>query len=227
MSFWYKLYAISSGNDPSRDGTTINWIKELDVIRRKFGLTTPTIAVVGDTGSGKSSLLNAVLGYPALLPTSGMRACTAVVVEITANQDDEAYRAEVEFLSKKEWKEERDVILREVAYTDKDGRERFRRPEPGTDAAIGWAKILAVHGRVSWDQKENYVTRALGEVYTIKDADPQAFRKKVETYIDSTDDDEEEDDKRPKFWPIVKLVKMKIPLPNQVGGVILAVIGWF
>ena len=142
---------------------------ELEAIRSRFGLTDPTIAVVGDTGSGKSSLLNAVLGHPSLLPTSGMRACTAVVVEISANKDDASYRAEVEFLSKKEWNDEKEIILKEVAYVDKEGRERFRRPEPGTDAAIGWAKILAVHGRVSWEKAENHVTKALGAVYRIKD----------------------------------------------------------
>ena len=120
----------------------------------------------------------------------------------------------MEFLSKKEWNEEKELILREVAYVDKEGRERFRRPEPGTDAAIGWAKILAVHGRVSWEKADNHVTRALGATYRVKDEDADAFRKKVERFIDSADV-EDEDDNAPKFWPIVKLVKIKVPLPNR------------
>lgn len=40
------------------------------------------IGVVGDTGAGKSSCLNALLGEEEVLPQSGMRACTACVVEV-------------------------------------------------------------------------------------------------------------------------------------------------
>eukprot|EP00961_Rhodomonas_salina_P093747 1261278-Rhodomonas_salina.5 len=35
--------------------------------------------VYGPSGAGKSSALNAVLGEPELLPTNGMRACTATM----------------------------------------------------------------------------------------------------------------------------------------------------
>jgi GTPase SAR1 family protein len=59
------------------------------------------IAVVGDTGSGKSSLMNALLDHADILPTSGMRACTAVVVEITNNRLNNNYEADIEFLSEK------------------------------------------------------------------------------------------------------------------------------
>jgi hypothetical protein len=48
--------------------------------------------------------------------------------------------------------EEKELILRSVTYVDKEGRERFRHPEPGTDAAIGWAKLVAVHGHVTRDK---------------------------------------------------------------------------
>ncbi len=37
---------------------------------------------MGDTGAGKSSMLNALLGEQAILPTSGMRACTASIIEM-------------------------------------------------------------------------------------------------------------------------------------------------
>ena len=59
------------------------------------------IAVVGDTGAGKSSLMNAVLDHAAILPTSGMRACTAVVVEINNNPHSLYYEADIDFLSEK------------------------------------------------------------------------------------------------------------------------------
>lgn len=69
---------------------------------QKFTLLPDTIiAVVGDTGAGKSSLLNALLDHFDILPTSGMQACTAAVVEINSNMKDDLYRAEIEFLSEK------------------------------------------------------------------------------------------------------------------------------
>jgi predicted GTPase len=57
------------------------------------------IAVVGDTGAGKSSLVNALVDQAYCLPTSGMRACTAVVVKVEQNLRNNHYEADVEFLS--------------------------------------------------------------------------------------------------------------------------------
>jgi ATPase subunit of ABC transporter with duplicated ATPase domains len=45
------------------------------------------VGVLGSTGVGKSSLLNALLDEAAVLPTSGSRGCTAAVVELTYNRD--------------------------------------------------------------------------------------------------------------------------------------------
>lgn len=58
------------------------------------------IGVVGSTGAGRSSVINALLDEECLVSTNCMRACTAVITEIQYNESvDEAkkYRAEVEF----------------------------------------------------------------------------------------------------------------------------------
>ena len=57
------------------------------------------IAIVGATGEGKSSLINALLDHRNVLPTSGMRACTAVVVEVVENTDSDQFEADIEFRS--------------------------------------------------------------------------------------------------------------------------------
>ena len=66
-------------------------------------LTTPqtVIAVVGGTGEGKSSLMNALLDHRSVLPTSGIRACTAVVVEVVNNTTSDTFEADIEFLKQK------------------------------------------------------------------------------------------------------------------------------
>jgi len=55
--------------------------------------------VVGTTGTGKSSLLNAIIDKYNVLPTSGTQACTAVVVKIQNNYKNDLYEADIEFLS--------------------------------------------------------------------------------------------------------------------------------
>ena len=58
------------------------------------------IAIVGATGEGKSSLINALLDHRNVLPTSGHRACTAVVVEVVDNAESDKFEADIEFRSK-------------------------------------------------------------------------------------------------------------------------------
>ena len=58
------------------------------------------IAIVGATGEGKSSLINALLDHRNVLPTSGMRACTSVVVEVVENTGSDLFEADIEFRSK-------------------------------------------------------------------------------------------------------------------------------
>jgi predicted GTPase len=79
--------------------TLLNHRKDLKDLQTKFSLPKTVIAVVGKMGAGKSSLINAVLDQLNILPTSGMRACTAVVVEVISNMKNEKYEADITFLS--------------------------------------------------------------------------------------------------------------------------------
>ena len=79
-----------------------------DLLKHK--VDTPTIiGVVGNTGAGKSSVINAMLEEERLDPTNCMRACTAVVTEISWNssEDESArYRAEVDFIDHSDWEKD-------------------------------------------------------------------------------------------------------------------------
>ncbi len=44
-------------------------------------LPSSSFVTFGDTGAGKSTLLNALIGESNILPTNGMRACTATIIE--------------------------------------------------------------------------------------------------------------------------------------------------
>ena len=63
----------------------------------KFGVF---VGVAGATGVGKTALLNALLGYPELLPTSNHEAATAVPCAVSYSTDDTAgqrFRGRVTF----------------------------------------------------------------------------------------------------------------------------------
>ena len=55
-------------------------------------------AFSGNTGQGKSSLLNALLEHQNILPTSDDESCTSSVVEVSYSNSDN-YEAYIEFIS--------------------------------------------------------------------------------------------------------------------------------
>lgn len=49
-----------------------------------------------------------------LVPTNCMRACTAVVTEISYHYEDIPYRAQIEFVTEKEWEKELQVLFNDL-----------------------------------------------------------------------------------------------------------------
>lgn len=87
------------------------WLGDIERILRQ-AYTPPTIiGIVGNTGAGKSSMLNALLDQPKpFIPTSSTRACTATITEMSYH-DNETFRAVIEFVSTETWKTELDVLF--------------------------------------------------------------------------------------------------------------------
>ena len=125
-----------SENKPDDEGISFcsearneEWRKEIQDQLSSGTIGPKTIVgVLGSTGVGKSSLLNALLDEAAVLPTSGSRGCTAAVVELTYNRDlvkdatitthpattivdstakmTPVYKGKVEFIKLEDWKSE-------------------------------------------------------------------------------------------------------------------------
>ena len=70
------------------------WRKQLKELEGKCSIPSLTVGVVGTTGTGKSSLLNAMIDEYNVLPTSGTQACTAVVVKIQNNYKNDLYEVD-------------------------------------------------------------------------------------------------------------------------------------
>ncbi|XP_048745844.2 uncharacterized protein LOC125658551 isoform X2 [Ostrea edulis] len=183
------------------------WQKDLEELETKFALSKTVIAVVGDTGAGKSSLMNALLDQLDILPTSGLRACTAVVVEVVSNMDNHKYEADITFLSKEDWHEELRLLLRDL--TDVNGKLKKGAPDPKSEAGVAFLKIKAVYGKIDKFEVLRHhtnVTKWLDRVKTISHSEPAHFRNAIDKYIETAD---------PgiggQFWPIVKKVTIRLP----------------
>ncbi|KIJ27412.1 hypothetical protein M422DRAFT_55053 [Sphaerobolus stellatus SS14] len=122
------------------------WLREITGLEQQ-GSPTTLVAVCGATGAGKSSLLNAILDVN-IVPTSGMRACTAVVTEISY-QDKPTIDADVSFLSREEWQQELEVLLDDLV--DEDGNLR-RATDLRSEAGVAWHKVHAVYPSLTQDQ---------------------------------------------------------------------------
>ncbi|XP_052090923.1 nuclear GTPase SLIP-GC-like [Mytilus californianus] len=186
--------------------TLDKWKKDLEELEKQLIIPKVTIAVVGATGSGKSSLINAVLDQFSVLPTSGTQACTSVVVKIENNEDGEQYEADIEFLSREEWQEEHDVLIKDI--TKNDGTMKNTKPHEQSEAGVAFLKMRAVYGQFSSldDLKvENIITSHLGKIKNLKSNTLQEFSCNIEKYIIGTEEEGQH------LWPIIKSVTIRIP----------------
>ncbi|KAG5716551.1 GTPase SLIP-GC [Termitomyces sp. T112] len=168
------------------------WMREIESLTSQ-GAPTTLIAVCGATGAGKSSVLNAILDDN-IVPTSGMRACTAVVTEL-AYHNKPTIDADVSFLSEAEWKEELTILLTDLI--DEDGNIK-RSTDLKSDAGVAWSKVHAVYPNISQEQlvhmsadqiiaRDQTIAKILGTTKNIIAANSEKFAKEIGKYIDSKD----------------------------------------
>lgn len=147
-------------------------IKELKEKGKQLLSSKVEIVLAGDTGCGKSSLINALLKVQ-VLPTSGEgEGCTSVPVQVTESKDTDRiprYRAEVNFLTKEEWESELEAQL---ALADD-------RNEPNWEEAV--QTLSSVYGK-------NYSKDSLSTDKTVNNMlveELKIISEEVSTYVAS------------------------------------------
>lgn len=191
-----------------------------DTLRKQAVKTKTIIGVVGNTGAGKSSVINAMLDEERLVPTNCMRACTAVVTEISYNHGDIPYQAQVEFITQADWEKELKTLFEDLL--DGDGKVSRDCSNQDTDAGIAYAKIKAVYPKKTKEDIANSsiqkllqdVSHILGKSKDIEETDSLRFYKRLQHYVDSkeksTGDKDKDKKKGPRemeFWPLIRVVK--------------------
>jgi GTPase SAR1 family protein len=215
------------------------WLQSIENVHKQAVRTRTVIGVVGNTGAGKSSVINALLDEERLLPTNCMRACTAVITEISYNYDSTAYMAEIEFISADDWRVELETLFKDLL----DGTGNISREctNEDSEAGVAYAKIKAVYPKLTKDDISNSsvdelmrhgnVSRLLGASRSIEETDSLIFYKKLQSFVDSKEkttksgkdmsDKEKSKPREMEFWPLIKVVRLYVRAPALSTGAVI------
>ena len=204
------------------------WIESIDKLSPQAKQKRTVVGVVGNTGAGKSSVINAMLDEERLVPTNCMRACTAVVTEMSWNDSNDTfskYRAEIEFISRADWEKEVATLMKE--FMTEHGTLSRDVSDQNSDAGIAWAKFHAVYPKIPRDSLDGCTVanlmadsglNVLGTTKKINAAVPYRFYHELQKYVDSKEkvtkkvNDKDKDKQKKSFemeyWPLIKVVKI-------------------
>ncbi|KAL7629638.1 hypothetical protein AAE478_001160 [Parahypoxylon ruwenzoriense] len=213
------------------------WAKTAQEIMERAKPTRTVVGVVGNTGAGKSSVINALLDEERLLPTNCLRACTASPTEISYNYSDdpaELYRAEIEFITKEEWVNELKVLFDDLL--DGNGGISRECTNADSEAGVAYAKLKAVYPQKTREMiaqgspeafaNEVFVGGVLGSVKMLKDVTAKGLYNHLQRYVDSkekiTGADHKKRSTSMEYWPLIKVVRIYTKAdPLSTGAVIV------
>ena len=176
-----------------------------------------SVIVAGDTGTGKSTLLNALLGVE-LLPTSCCRACTAAVVELEWAADG-GYSAGVQLVAADEWRVTVEAACAAAA------RAGVGKAPPETDAGyVAYARATSVYGRgvalqgpVGLLMAHPAVAAQLGQSLELRAESAAELGQRTRPYMDSADEAHDG-----ALWPLVRRVRLRGPFAVCAPSVLCA-----
>ncbi|KAK5950264.1 hypothetical protein OHC33_008733 [Knufia fluminis] len=214
------------------------WLTSIAKLEAQAERTRTVIGVVGATGAGKSSVINAMLDEERLLPTNCMRACTAVVTEISYNFKNELYRAEIEFIGQDDWRKELTILYQELL--DANGNiAREAAINEDSEAGIAWSKLKAVYphmtkedlARASVDQLiQHKNARVLGTVRDLDSKEAPSFYEQLQRFVDSKEEsrritgrpaNEQKAVQQVEYWPLIKVVRIYVRAPALQSGAVI------
>ncbi|XP_032393730.1 nuclear GTPase SLIP-GC isoform X2 [Etheostoma spectabile] len=183
-------------------------IRDLETDKREI------VGVFGKTGAGKSSLINAVIGVKNLLPSGSVNACTSVMIKVEDNKQNQAYQADIEFITKEEWKDELWSMLNFL----RDNAEQQRSDEEQDDYRDTVEKLSALYGE-EWENKspENLMDyRYFREIQEFvnrkkKTLTCETAKGLAAEFVKYTTSDSKDGEVQRWYWPLVKCVTIKVP----------------
>ncbi|TQN64072.1 Nuclear GTPase SLIP-GC [Colletotrichum shisoi] len=196
------------------------WLQAINDLQARSQPSRTIVGVVGNTGAGKSSVINALLDEERLLPTNCLRACTASPTEISYNhsqEPEELYRSEIHFISLEDWQKELKTLFTDLI--DDNGNISRDCTNEDSEAGIAYAKIRSVYPSKTKEMiskstperlaNEAAVARVLGTVKKLKAATAQDLYASMQRYVDSKEKNPHtKKDVSMEFWPLIKVVRI-------------------
>lgn len=193
------------------------WNKELDLIKDQIEKPDRVrIALIGSTGAGKSTFLNAVLGQE-VMPVTVMHPCTAFVT-LVRQSEQPGYTVEVQFCSRDEWTTEVDAFGAyltpgedEQTQTDGESRRLLEAARKRLQAVLGDA-VAQVSRRE--DLLELPLPSDAERIFSGDTIQTRRFdaATEMQKYLNSLIRGES------TLWPLVKQVSITGPYPCLAGG---------
>ncbi|GFG16305.1 hypothetical protein IFM61392_09436 [Aspergillus lentulus] len=211
---------------------------------------TRTVGFIGDSGMGKSSLINSILDQEGLARSSGDgAACTTVVTEFRSVNEEHPhnYTIEADFMNNAEIRELLEELLANVRkyYTDayREVRDAAEQEDIKVAARRAWDTLLSLFpnqpaldldflSRDGEDAVESIVTTLEEWAMAGLDHRPggrdslrySAVARHADECMEQLDNlmaDAREGD-RPALWPFVKLIRVYLRSPILRTGLVLA-----
>ncbi|KAM9346664.1 nuclear GTPase SLIP-GC-like [Symphorus nematophorus] len=180
-------------------------ISDLETDKREM------VGVFGKTGAGKSSLINAVIEEKDLLPSGSISACTTVMIKVEANMQNSKYEADIEFITKEEWKDELWSIFNFLGDQENDH-------DKDEDYHDNVDKLSALYGE-EWKNKSP--ENLMDNKYFKEIPEFLLSRRKVLTCesgkelsakcVKYTRSDGDSKEVKRWYWPLVKCVTVRVP----------------
>ncbi|KAK1531727.1 hypothetical protein CPAR01_11376 [Colletotrichum paranaense] len=197
----------------------MTWVRAIEDLKARSRPSKTIVGVVGNTGAGKSSVINALLDEERLLPTNCLRACTASPTEISYNDSEnpeELYRSEIEFISVEDWKKELKTLFTDLL--DDSGNISHECANEDSEAGIAYAKIKSVYPNKTKEMiaqsdpdrlvNEPAVARVLGSVKKLRATTAKDLYATMQRYVDSKEKNPHKKDVPMEFWPLIKVVRI-------------------
>lgn len=191
-------------NDDETKTELHNYMLEAISKMNKNNSNKKIIGVLGESGQGKSSLLNAILKKRKLLPSGCYGACTAVLTQIEANLTDSNYTVDIEVIPKENWESHLKNLFSALSTeSDEENKNVTNDTREKITALYGANAEKRTFEDLKNDDKFAEMTNHLSA------SNASDFAKQLQHYIQYNPGTVSVSGGW--YWPLVKCVTIKIP----------------